>query len=76
MTRLSKLESDVGEIREDVTGIKQDIAEIKIQQFETNMALNNLQAGQKTILSEIRKLSGNQSRTGRVLASRRITPST
>ena len=64
-TRLSKLESDVGEIREDVTGIKEDIAEIKTQQVETNNSLNNLEAGQKTILSEIRKLSNERSRVGR-----------
>ena len=76
MTRLSKLESDVGEIREDVTGIKRDITEIKTQQVETNKSLNNLEAGQKTILSEIRKLNGNQSRAGRVIVGRRTTRST
>ncbi len=73
--RLSKIESDVSEIRKDVTGIKRDITEIKTQQVETNKSLNNLEAGQKTILSEIRKLSDNQSRAGRAIVGRRTTRS-
>ena len=76
MTRLSELESDVGEIREDVTGIKKNIAEIKTQQVETNNSLNNLEAGQKTILSEIRKLSNDRSGVGRVTVGRRTSRST